>query len=93
MTASFDAVSDVIANLIEDPCHANHRDPGRRPPRIRQQGIGVTERNVVLRESLKALIEREAARRLVRLGGSDPTAAVSPRHRPVAAVPKRRPAR
>lgn len=53
----------------------------------------MTERNVVLRESLKALIEREAARRLVRLGGSDPTAAVSPRHRPVAAVPKRRPAR
>ena len=57
------------------------------------KAIGVTERRVVLRESLKALIEREAARRLTRLGGSDPTAAVSPRHRPVAAVPKRRPAR
>lgn len=46
------------------------------------QAIGVAERSVVLREGLKALIEREAARRLVRLGGSDPAAAVPARRRP-----------
>lgn len=55
--------------------------------------IGVTERAVVLRESLKALIEREAARRLARLGGSDPAAAIPPRRRPAAASPRRRAAR
>ncbi|MGH8162358.1 MAG: type II toxin-antitoxin system VapB family antitoxin [Gammaproteobacteria bacterium] len=42
--------------------------------------IGVTERSVVLREGLKALIEREAARRLARLGGSEPRA-TAPRRR------------
>ena len=57
------------------------------------QAIGVTERSVVLRESLKALIEREAARRLARLGGSDPSATAPPRRRPAAAGPKRRPPR
>lgn len=55
--------------------------------------IGVTERSVVLHEGLKALIEREAARRLARLGGSDPTAAAPPRRRSAAAGPKRRAAR
>ena len=43
---------------------------------------GVTERAILLREGLKALIEREAARRLVRLGGTDPTAAIPVRRRP-----------
>lgn len=33
--------------------------------------VGVSERSAVLREALHALIERDAARRLVRLGGSD----------------------
>ncbi len=49
--------------------------------------IGVTERAVLLREGLKALIEREAARRLVRLGGTDPTAVIPARRR---SVPKPR---
>lgn len=33
---------------------------------------GLHERNAVLREALEALIQRESARRLGRLGGSEP---------------------
>ena len=33
---------------------------------------GVKERTALLREGLQALIERESARRLARLGGSEP---------------------
>jgi Arc/MetJ family transcription regulator len=33
---------------------------------------GIDERTALLREGLKALIERESARRLARLGGSEP---------------------
>jgi Arc/MetJ family transcription regulator len=33
---------------------------------------GLNERTVVVREGLKALVEREIARRLARLGGSEP---------------------
>lgn len=33
---------------------------------------GVRERSLLLREALKALIERESARRLALLGGSEP---------------------
>lgn len=43
---------------------------------------GVSDRGALLREGLKALIEREAARRLARLGGSDTQAAAAPRRRP-----------
>ena len=43
---------------------------------------GQSERTAVIREGLKALIERESARRLARLGGSDPAAQPSPRRRP-----------
>lgn len=32
----------------------------------------VSEKTVLIREALKALIERESARRLARLGGSEP---------------------
>jgi Arc/MetJ family transcription regulator len=42
---------------------------------------GVTERSVLLREALKALIERESARRLARLGGSEPALKAAPRRR------------
>jgi Arc/MetJ family transcription regulator len=34
--------------------------------------IGLTHKSAVVREALKALIERESARRLARLGGSVP---------------------
>ena len=43
---------------------------------------GVTERGALLREALKALIERETARRLARLGGTEPDLREAPRHRP-----------
>ncbi|MEM7766952.1 MAG: type II toxin-antitoxin system VapB family antitoxin [Pseudomonadota bacterium] len=43
---------------------------------------GIKERSAVLREALEALIQREAARRLARLGGSDPGAKAPPRRRP-----------
>jgi len=33
---------------------------------------GVKEKTALLRESLKALIQRETARRLAKLGGSEP---------------------
>lgn len=33
---------------------------------------GIQEKTALLRESLRALIERESARRLAKLGGSEP---------------------
>jgi len=42
---------------------------------------GLTEKAAVVREGLKALIERESARRLARLGGSQPDLVVAPRRR------------
>jgi Arc/MetJ family transcription regulator len=43
---------------------------------------GLTERSQVLREALKALVERESARRLARLGGSQPDFVAGRRRRP-----------
>ncbi|PKG99342.1 type II toxin-antitoxin system VapB family antitoxin [Paraglaciecola sp. MB-3u-78] len=40
---------------------------------------GVKEKTALMREGLKALIERESARRLALLGGTDPSAQLSPR--------------
>jgi Arc/MetJ family transcription regulator len=42
---------------------------------------GLTEKSALVREALKALIEREAARRLARLGGADPAATAPGRRR------------
>ncbi|MBA3494952.1 MAG: type II toxin-antitoxin system VapB family antitoxin [Gammaproteobacteria bacterium] len=41
----------------------------------------IKEKTAVVHAGLKALIEREAARRLAELGGSDPTATAGPRRR------------
>jgi Arc/MetJ family transcription regulator len=46
-----------------------------------QRLTGQKERTTLIREGLKALIERESARRLARLGGSDPGARPIPRRR------------
>jgi Arc/MetJ family transcription regulator len=46
-----------------------------------QAYTGLKEKSAVVREALKALIEREAARRLALLGGTDPTAAAGRRRR------------
>lgn len=40
---------------------------------------GIHEKTALLRESLKALIERESARRLAMLGGSEPELEAMPR--------------
>ena len=42
---------------------------------------GRRERSALLRMALEALLERESARRLALLGGSDPAASAGPRHR------------
>jgi len=47
-----------------------------------QELTGIRERSSLLREALKALVEREAARRLILLGGSDPHAELPRRRRP-----------
>ena len=45
---------------------------------------GTTERSTLVRQGLEALIERESARRLALLGGSDSKATAAPRQRSVA---------
>ena len=47
-----------------------------------QKLTGLKEKTALVREALGALIERESARRLVRLGGSEPELEVPPRRRP-----------
>jgi Arc/MetJ family transcription regulator len=47
-----------------------------------QRLSGLTERSALIREGLKALIERESARRLARLGGSEPQVQPVARRRP-----------
>ena len=46
-----------------------------------QSVSGLTDRGVLLREALRALIERENARRLMRLGGTEPQLEKIPRRR------------
>lgn len=43
---------------------------------------GLTEKSAIVRVALKALVERESARRLARLGGSEPGLKPVPRRRP-----------
>ncbi|MBE0627415.1 MAG: type II toxin-antitoxin system VapB family antitoxin [Burkholderiales bacterium] len=42
---------------------------------------GVKERTALVREGLRALIERESARRLAKLGGTEPRLGQVPRRR------------
>jgi Arc/MetJ family transcription regulator len=49
--------------------------------RIAQGFTGVSEKAALVREALKALIERESARRLASLGGSMPSLKTSPRRK------------
>jgi len=46
-----------------------------------QAFTGLKEKSALVREALKALIERESARRLARLGGTEPRATIPPRRR------------
>jgi len=43
---------------------------------------GLKENSALIRAALTALVEREAARRLARLGGSEPDLKAPPRRRP-----------
>jgi Arc/MetJ family transcription regulator len=46
-----------------------------------QEMTGITEKSSLLREALTRLVQQEAARRLILLGGSDPDAKAAPRTR------------
>ena len=46
-----------------------------------QDLTGLTEKSALVREALKAPIERESARELARLGGSEPNLKAPPRRR------------
>jgi len=47
-----------------------------------QAFTGINEKSALVREALKALIERESARRLALLGGTEPDLELAPRRRP-----------
>jgi Arc/MetJ family transcription regulator len=47
-----------------------------------QAFTGLLEKSALVREALKALVERESARRLARLGGSEPDLTTPFRRRP-----------
>lgn len=46
-----------------------------------QRLTGTREKSALVREALRALIQRESARRLARLGGSEPALGDVPRRR------------
>ena len=46
-----------------------------------QAYTGLREKSALVREALRALIQRESARRLARLGGSQPELKAAPRRR------------
>jgi Arc/MetJ family transcription regulator len=50
--------------------------------RTAQEFTGVIEKTALLREALRALIERESARRLASLGGTMPELKKIPRRKP-----------
>ena len=47
-----------------------------------QSLTGLQEKSALVREALKALIERQSARRLALLGGTEPDLVAPPRRRP-----------
>jgi Arc/MetJ family transcription regulator len=46
-----------------------------------QEYTGIQEKSALVREALKALVGREAARRLAKMGGTEPELRVAPRRR------------
>jgi len=46
-----------------------------------QAYTGIKEKSALVREALTSLVQREAARRLARLGGSEPDLVAPPRRR------------
>jgi Arc/MetJ family transcription regulator len=58
--------------------------------RLAQEFTGVEEKTALVREALKALIERESSRRLASLGGTMPALRNIPRRRTRSAADPRR---
>jgi Arc/MetJ family transcription regulator len=56
-------------------------DPDDELVKRAQSHSGLREKSALVREALRALIERESPRRLARLGGSQPDLASAPRRR------------
>ncbi|WP_374942420.1 type II toxin-antitoxin system VapB family antitoxin [Sphingomonas sp.] len=46
-----------------------------------QEYSGIKEKTALVNEALRRMIRQESAERLIRLGGSDPTAMAAPRRR------------
>lgn len=46
-----------------------------------QEYTGIMEKSALVNEALRRMIRQESAERLIRLGGSDPTATAAPRRR------------
>jgi len=51
-----------------------------------QRLTGTTEKTALVRQALRALIEKESARRLARLGGTEPDIEAVSRRRPPAVL-------
>ncbi len=75
--ASFDASRDASGPMIMRTTLAIADDLLAKAQAL----TGVKEKSAVIREALKALIARESALRLARLGGSEPDLRPVPRRR------------
>jgi Arc/MetJ family transcription regulator len=65
--------SDARIDAKRGSQRANDHCPGDDLLAEAQRLTGTTEKTALVRQALTALIERESARRLARLGGSDPS--------------------
>jgi Arc/MetJ family transcription regulator len=75
-SSSFDAIISAWSSLMRTTL-ALDDDLLRKA----QEFTGVSEKTTLIREALKALIERESARRLASLGGTMPRVKNIPRRR------------
>jgi len=85
MSASIDDISDAQTDRGISMRTTLAIDDGLLAKAARLTGL--KERSALVREALKALIERESARRLARLGGSEPELRPVPRRRETAEAP------
>jgi Arc/MetJ family transcription regulator len=76
-SAPYDALSDARSDFMRTTVTLDDQLLDRAA-----KLTGVRERGVLLREALRALIERESARRLARLGGTEPDLVPPRRRRP-----------
>jgi Arc/MetJ family transcription regulator len=78
LSASFDAISDASewSNCVRTTIALDDELVAKA-----QAFTGLQEKSALIREALKALIQRESARRLARLGGTEPDLKPIPRRR------------